>query len=122
MSATSDTNKTLGERFLGTAERAVYLIRPDQHIVARWSEYDAARVRMAVATALGKHNEHPNPDPKYPNGDDFYEKLLNAHEGLSKEQSDALNARLILVLSNHIGDMDILEQALKAAKTAGQAS
>jgi 3-(3-hydroxy-phenyl)propionate hydroxylase len=52
--ATSDTNKTLGERFLGTAERAVYLIRPDQHIVARWSEYDAARVQMAVATALGK--------------------------------------------------------------------
>ena len=54
--------------------------------------------------------------PNIPNGDDFYEKLLNTHEGLSKEQSDALNARLILVLSNHIGDMDILEQALDAAK------
>jgi 3-(3-hydroxy-phenyl)propionate hydroxylase len=54
MRATSDTNKTLGERFLGTAERAIYLIRPDQHIVARWSEYDAASVQMAVATALGK--------------------------------------------------------------------
>ena len=61
-------------------------------------------------------------NPNIPNGDDFYEQLLNAHEGLSKEQSDALNARLILVLSNHIGDMDILEQALNAAKTAGQAS
>ena len=61
-------------------------------------------------------------NPNIPNSDDFYEKLLNAHEGLSKEQSDALNARLILVLSNHIGDMDILEQALDAAKTAGQAS
>ena len=60
--------------------------------------------------------------PNIPNGDDFYEKLLNAHEGLSKEQSDALNARLILVLSNHIGDIDILEQALDAAKTAGQAA
>ena len=60
--------------------------------------------------------------PNIPNGDDFYEMLLNAHEGLNKEQSDALNARLILVLSNHIGDMDILEQALNAAKTAGQAS
>jgi len=54
------------------------------------------------------------------NGDDFYEKLLNAHEGLNKEQSDALNARLILILSNHIGDMNILEQALNAAKSAGQ--
>jgi hypothetical protein len=60
--------------------------------------------------------------PNIPNGDDFYEKLLNAHEGLSKEQSDALNARLILVLSNHIGDIDILEQALDAAKTTGQAA
>ena len=60
--------------------------------------------------------------PNIPNGDDFYEKLLIAHEGLSKEQSDALNARLILVLSNHIGDLDILEQALDAAKTAGQAA
>ena len=60
--------------------------------------------------------------PNISNGDDFYEKLLNVHEGLSKEQSDALNARLILVLSNHIGDMNILEQALEAAKTAGQAS
>jgi 3-(3-hydroxy-phenyl)propionate hydroxylase len=54
LSVTSDTNETLGERFLGAAERAVYLIRPDQHIVARWSEYDAGRVQMAVATALGK--------------------------------------------------------------------
>lgn len=61
-----------------------------------------------------------NLNPNIPNGDDFYEKLLNAHEGLNKEQSDALNARLILILSNHIGDMDILEQALNAATSAGQ--
>lgn len=61
-----------------------------------------------------------NLNPNIPNGDDFYEKLLNAHEGLNKEQSDALNARLILILSNHIGDMDILEQVLNAAKSAGQ--
>ena len=60
--------------------------------------------------------------PNIPNGDDFYAKLLNVHEGLSKEQSDALNARLILLLSNHIGNIDILEQALIAAKTAGQTS
>ena len=54
LSVTSDTNKTLGERFLGTVERAIYLIRPDQQIVARWSKYDPAGVQMAVATALGK--------------------------------------------------------------------
>ena len=59
--------------------------------------------------------------PNIPNGDDFYETLLNAHDGLSKSQSDALNARLILILANHIGDIDILRKALNAAKQAGGA-
>jgi hypothetical protein len=59
--------------------------------------------------------------PNIPNGDDFYETLLNAHDGLSKSQSDALNARLILILANHIGDIDILREALSAAKQAGGA-
>jgi len=63
-----------------------------------------------------------NLSPNIANGDDFYEKLLNAHEGLSKEQSDALNARLILILCNHIGDMEILKQALDAAKATGQST
>jgi hypothetical protein len=47
--------------------------------------------------------------------DDFYEELLAAHEGLSKADSDALNARLVLVLANHIGDRGTLSQALAAA-------
>ena len=48
--------------------------------------------------------------------DDFYAELIAAHEGLSKEDSDALNARLVLVLANHIGDREVLSQALKAAE------
>jgi len=49
--------------------------------------------------------------------DDFYEVLLKAHDGLSKAESDALNARLILILSNHIGDREVLNAALdKAAR------
>ena len=48
--------------------------------------------------------------------DDFYADLLAAHEGLSKAQSDAFNARLILLLANHVGDQDILSEALQAAK------
>ena len=48
--------------------------------------------------------------------DDFYAELIAAHEGLSKEDSDALNARLVLVLANHVGDREVLSQALKAAK------
>lgn len=47
--------------------------------------------------------------------DDFYAELLSTHEDLSKADSDALNARLVLVLSNHIGDRVILSQALVAA-------
>jgi len=47
--------------------------------------------------------------------DDFYAELIARHEGLSKEDSDALNARLVLVLANHIGDRDVLSDALKAA-------
>lgn len=47
--------------------------------------------------------------------DDFYADLLAAHDTLSKEESDALNARLILILANHIGDKEILKQALNAA-------
>ena len=51
--------------------------------------------------------------------DDFYEKLIAAHDGLSDEESIRLNARLVLLLSNHIGDRGILDQALAAARTAG---
>ena len=47
--------------------------------------------------------------------DDFYADLIDAHEGLSKEDSDALNARLILVLANQIGDNATLKAALEAA-------
>tara|TARA_R110002124_G_scaffold248238_4_gene413366 strand:+ start:662 stop:844 length:183 start_codon:yes stop_codon:yes gene_type:complete len=54
--------------------------------------------------------------PNIPDHDGFYDELLRAHEGLSKDQSDALNARLILVLCNHIGDRDIIRDALKAAR------
>jgi len=47
--------------------------------------------------------------------DDFYSNLIDAHEGLSKEESDAFNARLILVLANQIGDNATLKAALDAA-------
>lgn len=54
--------------------------------------------------------------PNIPDQDGFYDELLRAHESLSKEQSDALNARLILVLCNHIGDREVIRAALAAAK------
>lgn len=54
--------------------------------------------------------------PNLTDTDGFYEALIKAHEGLSKQESDAFNARLILVLANHIGEKTILDAALEAAK------
>ena len=54
--------------------------------------------------------------PNIADPDGFYDALLQAHSGLSKEESDAFNARLILVLANHVGDRDTLRAALEAAQ------
>ena len=51
-------------------------------------------------------------------GDEFYEHLIDAHNGLSDEQSEALNARLILLLANHIGDLKVLREALDKARAS----
>lgn len=60
--------------------------------------------------------------PNLPRADDTYADLLAAHEGLSKAESDALNARLILILMNHIGDQAIIREALKAAKLENESA
>ena len=48
--------------------------------------------------------------------DDFYEALIDAHRDLPVAQSHALNARLVLLLANHIGTQAVLQQALDAAR------
>lgn len=45
----------LADRYLGDAQRAVYLIRPDQHVVARWPDYDESAIKDAIKTALGEN-------------------------------------------------------------------
>jgi Protein of unknown function (DUF2783) len=60
-------------------------------------------------TAPALHNQLSDPDG-------FYEALLEAHEGLSPEASVALNARLILILANQIGDQQQLLECLALAK------
>ncbi|UCV03899.1 DUF2783 domain-containing protein [Dechloromonas denitrificans] len=49
-------------------------------------------------------------------GDDFYEALIDTHRDLSDEQSALVNAKLILLLSNHIGDIAVLRQAMQIAR------
>ena len=57
--------------------------------------------------------------PRIPDPDGFYAELIAAHEGLSDEGSAALNARLVLILANQIGDRGVLSEAIAAARAAG---
>ncbi len=50
--------------------------------------------------------------------DAFYECLLDAHQGLSREESELLNARLILILANQVGDTQVLRACIEAALPA----
>ena len=47
--------------------------------------------------------------------DDFYQALIDAHRNLTEAESQSYNARLILLLANHIGDLEVLREALAAA-------
>jgi hypothetical protein len=57
-----------------------------------------------------------NTTPNLSAPDDFYEALINAHQDLTLEESQAFNARLVLLLANHIGSFEVLQEALQAAK------
>lgn len=60
---------------------------------------------------MAKLNTKPNlTDP-----DGFYQALLELHDGLATERSHALNARLVLILANHIGSRDVLDEAFALA-------
>ena len=59
-----------------------------------------------------------NIEPNIASPDEFYEALLDAHRGLTTAQSQSLNARLILLLANHVGDCDVLRDALRRARFA----
>jgi len=52
----------------------------------------------------------------YTPGDDFYQLLIEGHRGLSDEASKLFNARLVLLLANHIGDLRVLQEALALAR------
>ena len=70
------------------------------------------------------HNPHLqvhvnlNLEPNIAQPDDFYEALISIHRDLTPEQSAKVNAKLILVLANHVGDMHVLRQALEAARSS----
>jgi hypothetical protein len=57
-----------------------------------------------------------NTNPHFQDADAFYEQLLDAHAGLTREDSELLNARLILLLANQIGDAGVLKACIDAAR------
>jgi len=57
-----------------------------------------------------------NIEPNIAAPDDFYEALIETHRDLSAEQSHLVNAKLILLLANHIGDLTVLRQAMARAR------
>jgi len=57
--------------------------------------------------------------PNMEDPDGFYEQLLGAHEGLTTEQSFELNARLLMLLANQIGNRDLLARCIELAAGAG---
>jgi len=61
--------------------------------------------------AAGRRSRHA-----YSPGDDFYDALIAAHRGLTDAQSELLNARLLLLLANHVGDLDVLREAIELAR------
>ncbi|MEQ8397303.1 DUF2783 domain-containing protein [Thalassobaculum sp.] len=61
-------------------------------------------------------------DPNLVDSDGFYERLMETHRGLSDAASRRVNAKLVLLLANHIGDPEVLEQALRVARGNADAS
>jgi GTP1/Obg family GTP-binding protein len=57
-----------------------------------------------------------NTQPNIQEPDDFYQELVDMHRDLSKEQSALVNAKLILLLANHVGDLAVLREAMRAAR------
>lgn len=55
-------------------------------------------------------------EPNLADPDGFYERLIDAHRGLDAAGSRRLNARLILLLANHVGDGEVLDEALRIAR------
>jgi anthranilate phosphoribosyltransferase len=55
-------------------------------------------------------------DPNVADADGLYAAILEAHSGLSPEDSVALNARLVLLLANHVGDLGVVQEAIATAR------
>jgi len=98
-----------------------YLIRPDHYIAARGREVNMERIGTAYQQAIGKQpTRHSKPAvdnfTQYEQ-DETYELLLKAHAGLSKTESDELNAKLILLLLDKVGTKRGIQDCLESLRS-----
>lgn len=128
-----DTEGLIARRYDGQPGTC-YLLRPDQHVCARWREADAARIGTALRRALclepassaaapsheGDTVAAPRltTEPHLDRPDDVYEALIDMHRDLTDAQSQSANAHLILLLANHIGNAAVLREAMALARSA----
>lgn len=57
-----------------------------------------------------------NLDPAFADPDAVYQDIIEMHKDLSDEESHAANAKLVLLLANHIGDPEAIAQATRLAR------
>ncbi len=55
-------------------------------------------------------------EPNIPTPDDFYQALIDTHRDLDDEASQMVNAKLVLLLANHVGDLGVLREAFALAR------
>ncbi|WP_109527415.1 FAD-dependent monooxygenase [Nocardia aurea] len=107
----------------------IWILRPDLYVLARC--VDSAQARHAVLAGLGRARQHPRSvesstpsaspvatRPGLADPDRFTEEVVRAHENLTDDQSARLDAALVMVLANQIGDAEVLSQSIAAARRA----
>ena len=96
-----------------------YLLRPDGYVAARFRHptrpRSTPRWRARPASTEVSHMALST-SSNFAKPDDAFRAIVEAHRGLSDEQSADLDAALVLILANHIGDLDVLREAIALAK------
>ncbi len=110
----------LAARYAARAGDAI-LFRPDQHVAARWHDFKPAAVIAARDRALGRLPAAPIAvAPPPPDPDAVFAALADAHRDLDAAASRRLDARLVLLLAERIGDADTVAAIITAARAAGE--